>query len=258
MKLLTLLIFINFTCFAQTITNFEYQVVDRNGYSCKAHLLQQGIENIFIIDDKRTEASVQSTINPGEYYRVHNDKWSKIFYFDGKNTITRVPLYDKDVIYNSTEITKNIVFTEKKKKVGKFLAQEAIVEKGGRKYSVYFTKEYPNFVGPMGFNFLPGLVVEVKDLEDNINYIQLLRITKENENKNFEIYKKFIQSKKIQTYEAYTKHIVQFLTNKKRDNFALLAKHGATIEYAADESFYTDHLVDIPANLVKELKKIKQ
>jgi GLPGLI family protein len=258
MKQIILILLIGLHCNAQSITNLEYSITDRNGYECTGTLFIDVSSHLFRINDPRTEKSYNSLINPQDYYRVHNDKWSKIFYFNGKEMITRIPLYGKEQVYLSNEIPKKIKFTNEKKIIGKFNCQGAMVEKGGRKYSVFFTKDYPKQVGPMGFNFLPGLVVEIKDLDDTYNKITLTKISKQAESKTFDTYKKYMLSKKTDTYLNYSKNITKFLTNKKRDNYALLAKYNATVEYAKDESFYTDHLIDIPENLVKELQKIKQ
>jgi GLPGLI family protein len=249
---------VSFYCHAQSITNLEYSVTDRNAYECTANLLIRSDENLFIINDTRTAKALPSPVNPQMYYKLYNDKWSKIFYFNGKEMITRIPLYGKEQVYLSSEVPKKIKFTNAKKTIGKFNCQEAVVEKGGRKYSVFFTKDYPKQVGPMGFNFLPGLVIEIKDLDDTYNKIILTKISKEGINKVFDTYKKYVLSKKVDKYVDYCSTIMRLMPNKKRENYALLAKYNATIEYAKDESFYTDHLIDIPDNLVKELQKIKQ
>lgn len=258
MKKIYLLIIVSFCAKAQNLVNLQYNVTDRNGYQCTGSLFINGSENMFVINDPRTEKNNQSNVNPQTSYKLYNDKWSRIFYFNGKEMITRIPLYEKEVVYFSNEVPKNIKFTSGKKIIGKFNCQEALIEKGGRKYSVYFTKDYPKQVGPMGFNFLPGLVVEIRDLEDSFSKVELVKITKESANKTFEDDKKYILAKKPDKFMVYCKNIISLMPNKKRENYALLAKYNATIEYAPDESFYTDHLIDIPENLVKELKKIKE
>lgn len=59
---------------------------------------------------------------------------------------------------------------DKKKSVGNYTAQLAESDYGGRHWYAWFVKEIPLFEGPYKFNGLPGMIIEVYDIQHNFNF----------------------------------------------------------------------------------------
>lgn len=254
--LILALCFGTISVFAQTTKQYEYHYVDDNGYSFKSFFFNSPTENLFILKDDRKSGSNEN--HEGMAYKVYNDKWSKVFYQSKNQNITRIPIYGKEIVYYSNELKSEIKLTDNKRVISKYKCQEAIVKKGGRTYSVWFTNEIPLKKGPLNINGLPGLIVEMSDKSSKHFSLTLTNIADLSNSTDFNNYKKFILSKKPLDLENYNSSVVKIFTNVKRENYAILAKMNATIELAEDQRYFTTHLVDIPKNLVSELQKIKQ
>lgn len=260
-KLNVLLLFwvISQIAFAQQIQNIEYDYTDGNGHTCKSNLYINGKESLFTISDTR----VSGDHEVGEsVYKVHNDKWSRIFYDNGTLSLTRIPLYGKELLYQSS--AEAIKTTGKSKIIGKFQCQEAIVAKGGRNYQVWFAPSVPVGIAPLGIDKLPGLAVEIQEIGGEKTHLKLIKTSNGTAPVQFLSHRKYILGKKNSTYDGYKKEITKQVTGAKKENNVaiaeLLAKYNVTgggIEFSEDQRYYTCHLVDIPENLVKDLQKIK-
>ncbi len=254
MKKLIYLLFITSAVFAQNTKQLTYQYTDHNDFVCESHLFLKGKESLYIIKDPRMELNNQST--SGLVYKLYNDKWSRIFYKSEKLNITRVPLYGREMVYNSDKLVQSVKLTDKTKKIAGYTCQEALVSKGGRKYAVWYTTDVALVASPLNLSAVPGLVVELRDTGSENFKITLQKISNTADLKEFEKYKKYILEKPIKSYVTYEKDLISQMSNIKKENYAALAKFNASVEYAADQSYFTVHVVDIPEKLVPALQKI--
>lgn len=246
-------ILISFTSIAQSVKDITYTYTDINGYSCPSHLYIDGKETLYLINDPRPSGTVNVTEEV--FYKIYNDKWSRIFYKNGSIEITRLPIYGRELVY-TPPIAPKLKLTGKSKTIGKYKCQEALITRGGRTYRIWFAPDVPITVGPWGLSNVPGIVVELTDEHFRHFKIQLTQISNGTKDNKYSEYKKYLLSKKVLTNDAYNKEIIKIISNKKRDVIALLAQYNANIEME-NEAAYTEPLIDIPEGLVKELHKIK-
>ena len=254
-----ILFIIPITLMAQEVQSIEYDYTDGNGYTCKSTLYLHGKESTFTINDDRTSGTHEDA--QGHSYKLYNDKWSKIFYKNGSTTLTRLPLYGKELVYQSSdEIIKLVSET---KQIDKFKCQKATISKGGRNYEIWFTDKIPVNVGPMCISNTPGLIVELKEIGGESIKFKFVQISKQKDIALYNSYKKYILEKKPISFDSYKKDVTKIMANTKRENAAYLAemstKYNTTINvsFSEDQRYYTCHLVDVPENLVKDLQKIK-
>ncbi|CAN1491162.1 GLPGLI, GLPGLI family protein [Spirosomataceae bacterium] len=247
---------ISLSSFAQTAKQYEYQYIDVEGYVMKSYLLTIPNESIFIIKDDRKSGT--NMTQEGVPYKVYTDKWATIYYQSKTQNLTRIPIYSKELIYESKDIIQEINLSENKKVIGKYKCQEATIKKGGRIYTAWFTSEVPLKTGPINIVGIPGLIVELSEKNSKSFKISLTSISDLKDLTEFNAYKKYVTSKKHLNLTDYNATVTKLLTNVKRENYSILAKMNATMEYTEDQGYFTKHLVDIPKNLVSELQKIKQ
>ena len=70
--------------------------------------------------------------------------------------------------------------------------------------------------------------------------------------------KKYLTDKKHLSYPDYEKKIISIMTTKKKKSYAEMAELGVSVKYDESQGAFTKFLIDIPTNLVSELKKIKE
>ncbi|MDR6405069.1 MULTISPECIES: GLPGLI family protein [Chryseobacterium] len=58
-----------------------------------------------------------------------------------------------------------------KEKIGEYNAQKATTEFGGRKWTAWFSTDFPFQDGPYKFYGLPGLIVKIEDTEKNFSWV---------------------------------------------------------------------------------------
>lgn len=125
-------------------------------------------------------------INPDEvkyydYKFLEKDSLNQLYRSQDKTWTTQIPVTRKknseknvnyvlvgDDIYSYTTIDHihwNLVNETKKQE--SFKLQKATASYGGREWVAWFTKDIPFNQGPYKFQGLPGLIVEIKDTEDN-------------------------------------------------------------------------------------------
>jgi hypothetical protein len=102
------------------------------------------------------------------------------------------------------------------------------------------------------------LVVELFEETNNIK-ITLSSFKKTIDLKDFENYKIYTLSKKTLSYIEYEKKLTQTMVTKKKSMYSKIKEiEGATIKFSENQSAFTELIIDIPTNLVSELKKIKE
>ena len=80
-----------------------------------------------------------------------------------------------DKVIQTYEYTENLQeftwkLTNEKKKIGEYECQKATCSFGGRNYEAWFAPDIPVSDGPWKFNGLPGLVLEVYDLQHHYEF----------------------------------------------------------------------------------------
>ncbi len=111
-------------------------------------------------------------IGGSETYSNEGVIYTKTYYKDLKN---KYVIYNKNYgiksIIKDENYTINWEITENTKKVMGYQCQEAIGEFRGRKYKAYFSKDIPFQNGPHKFDGLPGLILEVKSLDNAVSIV---------------------------------------------------------------------------------------
>jgi GLPGLI family protein len=251
------LLLCKFSLYSQNY-NIEYNYEDNNT-KCKSNLyIISNKESLYRINDKREEGVKVNEKDEMEVEIVYNDKISKIFYSTQKESVTRIPLYKSEFLYSDLNSKIKYKLTGKNKEIKKYQCQEAKFELNGRKYTVWFTSDVAINFGPYKINGLPGLVVELFE-ETNKIKITLSSFKKTIDLKEFENYKIYILSKKSLSYTEYEKKLTQTMVTKKKSMISKIKEiEGATIEFSENQVAFTELIIDIPTNLVSELKKIKE
>ena len=257
MKNLLYLFFIySQTIFSQNY-NIEYNYEDINT-KCKSNLyVLSNKESLYRINDER-EGGVKRNEETDNVEIVYNDKISKIFYSTSEKAIVRLPLYKSEIIYFDLNNKISYKLTGKQKKILKYNCQEAKFILNGRKYTVWFTPELEINFGPLKINGLPGLILELTE-ETNKIKITLNSFKKTINLDEFKKYKKYLLNQNVLNYSEYQKKIVMIMITKKKSMIAKIKEfEGASIGFSENQEAFTELIIDIPSNLVAELKKIKE
>jgi GLPGLI family protein len=251
-KLLLIAIFICSKVIGQNNLLVEYEYKNNTNYVCNSELLITKNEAVYKINDKRE----QGVKDNGETFSiVYNDPKATFFYSNDKETYTRIPLYGNEVLYSQSITSLKFDLTGQTKVISNYNCNQAKLKLNGRNYDIWFTTEINTNFGPFKINGLPGLIVELKEETNKIS-ISLKSIKELKETKTISECKEYFVSKKILSYVDYEKEMIKIMTAQKAKNNALLAEMGASMEYDKEQKYFTEHIIDIPKNLVKELKKI--
>lgn len=243
-----------FYSYSQINYKFEYDFTDRDSHTCNSTLYIIKNESLYRINDERENGEdKRSTQN--KMILVNNDEISKVFYSNNQSAITRIPFNKSEIVYRDLNNKVKYKLTGKSKKISKYDCQEAKFNLNGRKYTVWFTPEIEINFGPYKINGFPGLITEIIE-ETNKIHIVLKSFQKLTDITEFQKYKKYILSKKVLDYDEYEKTISLAVISKKTKGLAVAAEYGAVVTYDENQSAFTQFLIDIPTNLVLELKKI--
>lgn len=240
---------------AQINQEIEYTYIDRNNHKCISTLYIKDNESVFRIDDKRANGMDEKNSTEKNLVFVNNDDISTLFYTNDTISITRIPLYKSELIYDDDGQNLEMNFTGNTKKINDYNCQEVKIDLNGRKYSIWFTPDVQTNIAPFRFNGLPGLVIELYE-ETNKIKLTLNSVKKSINTDTFDKYKNYILSKKVLTYGDYEKKVIEIMTTKKKNTIAKMAELKAEITYEENQSAFTQYLIDIPKNLVIELQKI--
>lgn len=253
----TIISFISFFVHSQENMILNYSVTDNNAQFKSALYVinNESIYRINAISEKKID-------NINQIQMPVNDTISKVFYYDNKKSINRIFTSKNEIVYETFPEQINYNITNNVKKIGEYNCQEALLSLNGRKYEIWFSNDIPISFGPLKINGLPGLVVELIEETNNLR-ITLNSIFKIKNSKEFDIYKKYLLDRKVLSYADYETKITQLTINKKLKILSKIAEFqqsGGTInigDSGESESIYTHNLIDIPSNLIEELKKIK-
>ena len=124
---------------------------------------EDGFEKIEDGENMKIKLVIQDTIR----HKIYTLKRENILFEKQKNLLTKKDFYYTHEIIPSL----NWELTDKTKKIGEFLCNNAIAEFRGRVYQAWFTTKIPTSFGPWKLNGLPGLIVEVTDSNNEIEFL---------------------------------------------------------------------------------------
>jgi GLPGLI family protein len=96
---------------------------------------------------------------------IFNERVLKI---NNKTTIFAITV-DSKIRYEESEPLQWVLYSETKT-INGVKCQMAATNKFGRRWIAYFSKEYPQSLGPYKFNGLPGLIFELYDIRDDYHF----------------------------------------------------------------------------------------
>lgn len=89
---------------------------------------------------------------------------------NGSSTYDEYELLEYDMIKLSSENKQNWKLINDKKQIDQYNVQKAETFWGGRKWTAWFTTEIPFQEGPYKFSGLPGMILELKDDQNNYSF----------------------------------------------------------------------------------------
>ncbi len=254
------LIFLN--GFSQEGIKVDYKYKDSNqNTNCSLIVIKN--EAIFKFYDGR-ESGIQDNAD-GSVAFVTNDDLSKFYFVNERQVFNRHIFLSYEIL--SVDDYKDKVKWEinykSRKKIGVYNCIEAKTFLNGRNYIAWFTLDVPIKIGPMKFQNLPGLVVEV--LESNGYFTLILqKIAKVTKPKNFDFYKNYFLKTKtnVYSYNNYEKKVIETVIANRIRTIESVKKENLNggrmkVDEGISNKSAVDMFVDIPSRLLTELKKYR-
>lgn len=165
----------NSIVFAQESITVEYKSIlqdnkdDYGSYNFeKTKLVTNATESLYF----ETPLDTIVSIGDSETYSNEGMEYSRTYY---KNLKNKYIIYDKNYGTNSNIKDENYTIqweiTENTKEILGYTCQEATGDFRGRKYKVYFSPDIPFKNGPYKFDGLPGLILEVRSLDNVVSIV---------------------------------------------------------------------------------------
>ncbi|MBN2610094.1 MAG: GLPGLI family protein [Bacteroidales bacterium] len=171
---------ISFIAFSQNGFKAEYKLIlAKNGYAPMYYeLSNSGGKSVFkfikkdnperFVDDYETgdlyiNPETPDSIQPLIITNFAQNKIISIEYLTDDDGTT----YKKYIV--SEPITIEWKLVNETKQIDKYLCNKAITKFRGREYIVWYSKDIPVSIGPWKFHRLPGLIVEVIDLTNEVS-----------------------------------------------------------------------------------------
>lgn len=162
----------------------------------KTKLVTNATESLYF----ETPLDTIVSIGDSETYSNEGMAYSRTYYKNLKNNYV---IYDKNYGINSNIKDENYTIkwkiTENTKEILGYTCQEATGDFRGRKYKAYFSQDLPFKNGPYKFDGLPGLILEVRSLDNVVSIVAEKIIFEESHIKN-----PFINSK-YNTWDEFIK-----------------------------------------------------
>lgn len=178
--------------------------------------LTKEYKGILEFDDKKMTFSLFPVFNANENVRIHKDadnyKVNLKYQLNRLDTVYYKGNIDSDTIFfnklHPLEINKRVtvhrdkkiidwVISDSIKTIDGYRCRQAMGEYKNIKYEVWFAEDVPVPFGPLIFNNLPGLVLEVRN-SSNTYFINAVRISKQHR-----FFTKLPCSKSVITYNEY-------------------------------------------------------
>lgn len=264
-KLIIAILFFGNLTYSQELYKLEYLFIDKNKDTLNSSLFTNNKETVYKIYDNRETGTTE--LGEGKMKTIINDELSTFFYSTSEITYTRTALYlnkvNREVIYKDDINGKInwVISSTETKKIGKYTCNKATLNINGRTFFVWFTYELPINYGPLKLHHLPGAVIEVEESKGFLKIV-LKKIQSTKENNEFEKYKNyFLNQKNIQNYQQFENYIVDYKTALYRKTFSDLKieniKNNTDYKLTINWLMEVEEFLEIPKNLLSELKKIK-
>lgn len=146
--------------------------------------------NNYLVDTDQYNKTKKSGVNfsPADYIDERVLRNNGITYIYGN-------YIDEKFRYEENVTTQWVLYSDTKM-INGVKCQLAATNKYGRRWIAYFSKEYPQSLGPYKFTGLPGLIFELYDTRDDYHFT-VIKLEKNVENYMFNLngYKKFSKEK---------------------------------------------------------------
>lgn len=124
---------------------------------------------------KAVKDSLENMSNPvfmrmDEYQEMTNFKYKIFKNYEENELILAEKVFEYKMKYNQDLNTIDWEIQPENKEILGFSVQKATGSFAGRNYVAWFAPELPFLDGPYKFNGLPGLIMEVSDLEDHYHF----------------------------------------------------------------------------------------
>jgi GLPGLI family protein len=264
--------------FAQKISKITYLYQDDMGFQCPSYLFVSPTDASFRINDPRTNGLFQPEIGASAFtgnalsestnqaYYVDNDSISTFFYSISNKSISRFPFDDgKELLYEQVEKQASTwQLINESKQIQNYNCRKAQIKKNGRTFTVWYTLQIPISMGPLKLNGLPGLILEVEESEKYCKIVFQSMDLDSKDQSHFSI-KKYVENKKIQSYEAYEKMMLKRIVGKKVNMVNELSKFKADqgldssgeIKITMSNNEFYSAILDLPKNVAAVLDSIK-
>ncbi|MHA8051537.1 GLPGLI family protein [Aquirufa sp. ROCK-SH2] len=269
--------FIGQGAFAQKTVKITYSYLDDVGFQSPSFLFIHENEASFRIVDPRPNGLFQPENTPNEFinhstqeapkqaYYVDNDSISTFFFSNQHKSIARFPFEDgKELLYEQENKMGGWKLINESKIIQNYPCKKALIEKNGRKFTVWYTTKIPISFGPLKLNGLPGLILEVQEAEKYCKII-FKSMELETTDTSHQSIKKYLSNKKIQSYTEYEKMMLKRIVGKKVFMANEIAKFkvdqgidssGELKFILANNEFY-GAILDLPINIASALESIK-
>ena len=248
------------------------------GFQCPSFLFVSPTDASFRINDLRPKGLFQPEIGASAFagnaslesfnqaYYVDNDSISTFFYSIPNKSISRFPFDDgKELLYEQVEKHASTwqLFNESKQ-IQNYHCKKAQIKKNGRTFTVWYTLQIPISMGPLKLNGLPGLILEVEEAEKYCKIVFQSMDLDSKDQSHFSI-KKYVENKKIQSYESYEKMMLKRIVGKKVLMVNELSKFkvdqrldsSGEIKFTMSNNEFYRAILDLPKNVAAVLDSIK-
>lgn len=147
-----------------------------------------GIDNLFLFDSGiyRSKDGIDFKRNS----IIFNERVIKA---DNKFTVFTIAM-DSKIRYEESVLLQWVLYSDTKI-INGVKCQMAAVNKYGRRWIAYFSKDYPQSLGPYKFNGLPGLIFELYDTRDDYHFTAT-KVEKDSEDFRYNLSAYKLMSKK--------------------------------------------------------------
>lgn len=176
-------------------------------------------KSLYIIDVSKTEST--SKENNLQLINYLKSKDSIVNFYDGKNhtqySFSRIGPEQVEIVDKLPKI--NWLITSESKKIMQLNCTKAIATFRGRKWTAWFTTDFPTNIGPSKFHGLPGIIIE---LTDETNRFQ------------------FVANKIIQVSHNFSQHFANYNDYQKKLNNPLSLQEVEEARTLYAEAFVND------------------
>lgn len=117
---------------------------------------------------------------------VKNESSGAYQNYKTKEYLEGITFFNKNFFIKDKTIDFSWKISNEEKKTGNFLCKKAVAMHNGKQIVAWFTDDFPVPAGPLDFNGLPGLILELDDDGDLFTAIKIEKLAKSTINKPLE------------------------------------------------------------------------